>query len=381
MMPCQSLEAVPPLRAAGPFQGMAEPCPAENCEHCGSPLDEHGTCWSCTGGGFPSGSSPVGAAPLEKSELSRVLRRSVGGRAHGAYSLSLQQAEGMAHLREQIESMVEQFNASPQTKNSVKMSSERNAIKLLPHLGPTKAAIASVAQEFLSLGRSVGESSLYISKVHPRVGRLSSLVIEVYVPDGRTVDVLVNGRRREFKYQSEGLYRRLRVPVYCWDEGAFLELNNAVLCAGRYPAKRMRAVGPKFLLVLPERTFELFKILEEAKLSGAIPAGELVVDPINVVRKYSVAKLPFTERLLRATGYLNAVNGRYSAILRQKLRYGNGRMPRKLAEEALIEACHREVPGSVCEMVVQRYHLKPSEVSSLLLLPELDAWRRMDAVS
>jgi hypothetical protein len=318
---------------------------------------------------------------LEKSELSRVLRRSVGGRAHGAYSLSLQQAEGMAHLREQIESMVEQFNASPQTKNSVKMSSERNAIKLLPHLGPTKAAIAAVAQEFLSLGRSVGESSLYISRVHPRVGRLSSLVIEVYVPDGGTVEVLVNGRRREFKSQSEGLYRRLRIPVYCWDEGAVLDLGNAVLCAGRYPAKRMRAVGPKFLLVLPERTFELFKILEEAKLSGAIPAVELVVDPINVVRKYSVGKLPFTERLLRATGYLNAVNGRYSAILRQKLTHGNGRMPRKLAEEALIEACHREVPGSVCEMVVQRYHLKPSEVSSLLLLPELDAWRRMDAVS
>jgi hypothetical protein len=97
---------------------------------------------------------------------------------------------------------------------------------------------------------------------------------------------------------------------------------------GCYPAKRMGAVGPRFILVLPERTFELFKILEEAKLSGAIPAGELVIDPISAVRKYSVAKLPFTERLLRATGYLNTVNGRYSAILRRKLRNGNGSMPR-----------------------------------------------------
>jgi hypothetical protein len=35
----------------------------------------------------------------------------------------------------------------------------------------------------------------------------------------------------------------------------------------------------------------------------------------------------------------------------------------------------------VVELVVKRYHLKPSEVSSLLLIPELDAWRRMDAVS
>jgi hypothetical protein len=256
----------------------------------------------------------------------------------------MQQAEGMSHLRDEIDSMVEQFNASPQTKNSVKQSAERNAIKLLPHLGPTKSAIASVAQEFLSLGRSVAEASFFVSRVHPRVGRLSSLVIEVYAPDGGTVDVLVNGRKREFKSQSEGLYRRLRIPVYCWDEGAVMELGNAVLCAGRYPAKRMRAVGSKFLLFLPEKTFELFKILEEARLSGAIPVGELVIDPINVVRKYSVAKLPFTERLLRATGYLNAVNGRYSAILRQNLRYGNGRMPRKLAEEALIEACTEKFP-------------------------------------
>ena len=53
-------------------------------------------------------------------------------------------------------------------------------------------------------------------------------------------------------------------------------------------------------------------------------------------------------------------------------------MPRKLAEEALTEACHREVPGSVSDLVVKRYRLKPSEMSSLLLLPELDAWRRMD---
>jgi hypothetical protein len=353
--------------------------PPELCEECGSPL-ENGLCASC-GIGFNEGGGPVGAAPLDRQELSSVLGRWVGGRAHGSYSLSMQQEERMAPLRKEIESLVEQFNASPQTKNSVKMSSERNAVKLLPHLGPTKAAIASVAQEFLSLGRSVGEASLSISKVHPKIGRLSSLVVEVYVPEGGTVDVLVNGRKREFKFQSQGLYLRLRIPVYCWDEGAVLELKNAVVCAGCYPTKRMRAVGHKFILVLPEKTFELFKVLEEAKLSGAIPAPELAVDRINVVRKYSIAKLPFTEKFLRETGYLNTVNARYSTILRQRLRNGRGRMPRKLAEEALIEACYKEVPGSVGDLVVMRYHLKPSEVSSLLLLPELEAWERMDTVS
>ncbi len=355
--------------------------PIDACEECGSPL-EAGSCRSC-GMGFSEGTGPVGAAPLDKQELSSLLGRWVGSRAHGSYSLSMQQEERKAPIRKEIESLVEQFNASPQTKNSVKMSSERNAVKLLPHLGPTKAAIASVAQEFLSLGRSVGEASLFISKVHPKIGRLSSLVLEVYAPETEgEVYVLFNGRNRAFKSQSQGSYRRLRIPVYCWDAGTVMELCNAVLCAGCYPAKRMKVVGPsKFMLVLPEKTFQLFKILEEAKLSGAIPAGELAIDPVNVVRKYSVAKLPLTQKLLRATGLLNAVNGRYSAILRQRLRNGKGRMPRKLAEEALIEACHSEVPFSVCEMVVKKYHLKPEEVSSLLLLPELDAWRRMDAVS
>ena len=252
---------------------MPGPGQAELCEQCGSPLDESGLCWSCSGGGFQSGSSPVGAAPLEKSELAKVLGRGIGDKAHGAYSLSMQQAEGMSHLREEIESMVEQFNASPQTKNSVKQSSERNAVKLLPDLGPTKAAIASVAQEFLSLGRSMAEASFYISRVHPRVGRLSSLVLEVYAPDeGRAVDVLVNCRKREFKSYSDGLYRRLRIPVYCWDGGAVVELQNAVLCEGGYPAKRMRLLGPsKFVLVLPERTFQLFKILEGGEALGLDP--------------------------------------------------------------------------------------------------------------
>jgi hypothetical protein len=355
--------------------------PVDFCEECGSPL-ENGLCGSC-GIGFSEGAGPAGAAPLDRQELSSVLGRWVGSRAHGSYSLSMQQEERMAPIRKEIESLVEQFNASPQTKNSVKMGSERNAVKLLPHLGPTKAAIAAVAQEFLSLGRSVSEASLSISKVHPKIGRLSSLVVEVYAPEAEgDVDVLVNGRKRGFKSYSEGSYRRLRIPVYCWDGGAVMELGNAVLCAGCYPAKRMKVVGPsKFMLVLPEKTFQLFKILEEAKLSGAIPAAELVIDPINVVRKYSVAKLPFTEKFLRETGYLNTVNARYSAILRQRLRNGKGRMPRKLAEEALIEACYKEVPSSVGDLVVMRYHLKPSEVSSLLLLPELEAWERMDAVS
>jgi len=347
----------------------------ELCEHCGSPLDESGLCWSCSGGGFQSGSSPVGTAPLDKGELSKVLGRGVGDRALGAYSLSLQQAETMAHLRDEIDALVERSNASPEAKNSVKRSSERRAVKLLPHLGPTKAAIASVAQEFLGLGRSISEVSLFVARVHPRMASLTSLVLGVYVPDGTDVEVLVNGRKRDFKCYSQGLYRRLRIPVYCWDAGATVEMRNALLCRGEYPAKRMRLTGlSKFMLVLPERTFQLFKVLEEAKLSGVISEAELA-DSVRFSRKYSIARLPFTERFLRETGYLNVVNASYSAILRQELRNGRGRSPKKLAEEALIEACSRSVPDFVSDLVVKKYRLKPSKMRSLVILPELAAWQ------
>ena len=348
------------------------------CEECGAPLQD-GFCFNC-GDGFREGASPVGAAPLDRSDLSKVLRRPVGPRAHGSYALSMQQDEKMAPLRKQIELLVEQFNASPQTKNSVKQISERNAVKLLPDLGPTKAAVASVAQEFLSLGRTMAEASFYVARIHPRVGRLSSLVLEVYAPSaGGEVEVLVSSRKREFKSCADDPYKKLRIPVYCWDDAAVVELRNAFLCEDGYPAKRVKVLAPsRFALTLPERTFQLFKILKEAKLSGLIPAGGLSVDPVSVARKYSVARLPFTERFLRETGYLNRVNARYTALLRQKLANGNGRMPRKLAEEALTEACHAEVPQFVSDQVVKRYRLKPSEMSSLIVLSEFDAWQRMD---
>jgi len=368
--------ASPPLKAIESFPRMVEPGQAELCEHCGSPLDESGLCWSCAGGGFQSGSSPVGTAPLDKGELSKVLRRGVGDRALGAYSLSLQQAETMARLRDEIAALVEHSNASPEIKNSVKRNSERRAVKLLPHLGPAKAAIASVSQEFLSLGRTIGEVSLFVAQVHPRIAGLSSLLLGVFVPDeGADVEVLVNGRKRDFKCYSEGLYRRLRVPVYCWDAGATVELRNALLCRGEYPAKRMRLAGPsKFVLVLPERTFQLFKVLEEANLSGAISEAELA-DSLRFSRKYSIARLPFTERFLRETGYLNVVNASYTTILRRELRNGRGRSPKKLAEEALVEACSKTVPDFLTELIVRKYRLKASRIRSLVVLPELAAWQ------
>jgi len=229
----------------------------------------------------------------------------------------------------------------------------------------------------------MAEVSFFVARRHPRVGRIGSLLLTAYAPDeAGAPDVLVNSRHRDFKSYPDGLYLRLRVPIYCWDSGAVVELRNAVLCRRGYPSKNTRLYGPsRFALVIPERTFQLFKILEEAKLSGTMQNSESGIDPATVARKYSVAKLTFTERFLRETGYLNRVSARYGAILRQRLADGKGRMPRKLAEEALIEACNREVPCFVAELIVRKYRLKPTEMSSLIVLPELEGWQRLDAVS
>jgi hypothetical protein len=98
-------------------------------------------------------------------------------------------------------------------------------------------------------------------------------------------------------------------------------------------------------------------------------------ETLRFSRKYSIARLPFTERFLRETGYLNVVNASYSAILRRELRNGRGRSPKKLAEEALIEASTKSVPDFVAELIVKKYRLKPSKMRSLVIRSELAAWQ------
>ena len=200
--------------------GAAHEGELDLCEECGSPLQD-GFCASC-GGGFHDGASPVGSAPLDRSDLSKVLRRPVGSRAHGSYALSMQQEEGMAPLRKQIELMVEQFGASPAVKAAVKLNAERLAVKIMREIGPTKAAIATVAQEFLRQGRNLAEVSAFIANVHPRMDRLKDLVVEVYSAPESEIQVLVDGRNRPFVSYSDGLYRELRIPFFVSDGGALV---------------------------------------------------------------------------------------------------------------------------------------------------------------
>ncbi|MDA4133113.1 MAG: hypothetical protein OK454_08330 [Thaumarchaeota archaeon] len=341
------------------------------CEECGSPLQD-GFCASC-GGGFHDGASPVGSAPLDRSDLSKVLRRPVGPRAHGSYALSMQQEEGMAPLRKQIELLVEQFSASPAVKAAVKQNAERLAVKIMREIGPTKAAIASVAQEFLRQGRNLAEVSAFIANVHPRIDRLKDLVVEVYSTPDSEIQVLVDGRDRPFVSYSDGLYRELRIPFFVSDSGALVEVKNAVLTRSGYDSRRVRPLGPsEFELRASERSFELFKLLEEAKLSGGL---SLANDPKAIARKYSISKLPLTEELLRGTNLLPAVSAEYMTRLAEKLKDGRGRSPKKLAEEALVEACSAVVPEFVGREMTERYHLKPSHVRSLVVLPELGRWQ------
>jgi hypothetical protein len=341
------------------------------CEECGSPLED-GICRSC-GTGFSDGASPVGAAPLGRGELSRVLGRQVGARAHGSYALSMQQEEGMATLRRHIERLVEQFSASPELKAVVKQNAERLAVKVMREIGPTKAAIASVAQEFLRQGRTVAEVSSFIANVHPRIGRLKDLLVEVSPASGDEIRVLVEGRDRPFVSHSAGFYRRLRIPFFVSDSGALVEVKNAVLTRNGYDGRRIRPLGAsQFELRANERSFELFKLLEEAKLSGGLVPAD---DPKTIARRYSISKLPLTEELLRATSLLPAVSAEYMTRLTEKLKDGRGRSPKKLAEEALLEACSAVVPEFLSAEMAERHHLKPSHLRSLVVLPELGGWQ------
>jgi hypothetical protein len=344
------------------------------CEDCGSPLQD-GSCPSC-GVGFSDGASPVGAAPLGRGELSRVLGRPIGARAHGSYALSMQQEKGMGPLRKQIDSLVERFSASPEVKAAVKHNAERLAVKMMREIGPTKAAIASVAQEFLGRGRNLTEVSYSIGEVHPKMGRLKDLVVEVYPAPGGEVGVLVDARDRPFRSYHKGAYRTLRIPLFVSDGAALVELRDAVLTRNGYDGKRVRLLGPSHLEVRAyERSFELFKLLEEARLSGGL--ADSAEDPKALVRKYSISKLPLTEELLRGANLLPAVSAEYMARLAIKVKDGRGRSPRKLAEEALLEACSALVPGFVSDAMCERYRLKPSRLRSLIVLPELAAgWQR-----
>jgi hypothetical protein len=268
---------------------------------------------------------------------------------------------------------VEQFNASPEAKAAAKQNAETLAVKVMGELGPTKAAIASVALVFIAQGRNLREVSSCISMVHPSIDRLSDIIVEVRQETEDDIRALVDGRDRSFKSYSHGFYRRLRIPVFASDGNALIELRGATLTRKGYDPKRAEPKGPSELEVrADESNFELFKILEEARLSGR--AGVAGTDQGAMLRKYSISKLRLTERLLREAGVLRKVSGEYVQLLTEAVGDGGGRSPRKLAEEALVEACENVVPEHLRSSLWQKYHLKASGMNSLVVVSELAAW-------
>ena len=355
---------------SAPRAGDGEPL--ELCEECGSPLAD-GLCQNCVPA-FRDGTGPTGTAPMTRGELRDLLDRNTGQRTYGSLVLSMQQEEGMAPLRKEIDLLVERFNASPEVKAAARQSAERLAVRLMDEIGPTKAAIAAVAQVFIAQGRNLRETSSCISMIHPAIDRLGDLIVEVYLGPKGDVRVLVDGRDRPFKSYSNGIYRKLRVPLFASDVGALVELKGARLTRKGYDPKRVEPLGPsEFQVSADERNFELFKILEEARLSGgAAVAG---TDQNAMFRKYSISKLRLTERLLREAGLLQRVSAEYARLYARAVDDGRGRSPRKLAEEALIEACESVVPRCRVNSLWQKYHLKGSGMKSLVVMSELAAWQ------
>jgi hypothetical protein len=286
----------------------------------------------------------------------------------------MQQEEGMAPLRREIDLLVERFGAPPEAKATVKRNAERLALGIVDELGPTKAAIASVAQEFLRLGRSMTDVSSRIAEVHPGIDSLKDLVIEVYAEPGGEVCVLVNGRARPHSSYGAGLFLKVRIPVFASDAGAIVELRGAHLTRGGYDARRVEPQGPaEFIIRMDDTSFELFKVLEKARLAGGLSDSGALESA--ALRKYSISKLPLTETLLREAGLINEVGAEYAKRFARKVANGHGRSPRKLAEEALQEACERVVPLSLSDLLVSKYRLKPSALEFLLVTSEpADYW-------
>lgn len=342
--------------------------PLELCEECGSPLTD-GACPVC-GSGFREGAGPTGTAPMSRRELSGLLDRSAGERTYGSLVLSMQQEEGMAPLRKEIDLLVEQFSASPEMKASVKQSAERLAVKVMGDIGPTKAAIASVAQEFLRQGRSMAEVSSTIARIHSGMDRVKDAIVEVGpLQSIENVVVLVDGSRRPFSSEKLGLHHRLRIPIFASDDGRLLEFTGTSVTKSGYDSKRLTrgASWSEFTISVDERNFELFKVLKEARLAG-LPGS--AADLSASFRKFSISKLPLTEQLLKESGLFNEVSAEYAKRYATKAVDGRGRSPRKLAEDALVEACEEVVPESLSDLMVSRYKLKPSAIRSLLVKKE-----------
>ena len=280
----------------------------------------------------------------------------------------------MAPLRREIESLVERFNASAEVKRAAKQNAEKLVIKVMDDLGPTKAAIASVAQFFISQGRNFAEVSFCISQVHPAMDRLGDLLLEIYPETTGEIKLLVGGRNRPFKLYSNGIYRKLRIALFASDRNSLFELRNARLTQAGYDDKRVEPLGPsEFRVKADESNFELFKVIEEAAFSGKIATWG--ADRGALMRKYSLSKLPLTQRLLRDAGLLRQAIGEFVRVLGQDVADSGGRSPKKLAEEALFEACERVVPPCLSSSIPRKYHLRQSSVKSLVVRSELAAWR------
>ena len=307
---------------------------------------------------------------MSRRELSDLLDRSAGQKTYGSLVLSMQQEEGMAPLRKEIGLLVEQFAASPELKASVKQNAEHLAMKVISEIGPTKAAVASVSQEFLRQGRSMAEVSSCVARIHVGMDRVKDAVVQVGpLNDVGDVYVLVDGRERPFASMKDGLYYKLRVPVFAFDDAKLLEFRGTAVTKGGYDPKRMvpMASWSEFQIRVEERNFELFKVLKEARLAGLPGSAE---DLSASLRKYSISKLPCTDLLLKEAGLFNEVSTEYAKRYGTKAVDGRGKSPRKLAEEALLEACEAVVPQSLSDLMVTKLFLKPAQVRFLLVRAE-----------
>jgi hypothetical protein len=240
-------------------------------------------------------------------------------------------------LSRKVEVLVSQFEVSPEVRSRISQQATSEACRLVKggDLSADRAAVASVAQEFLRLGWDLASITKRISSIRPWVARTGSVEVMVRSKRGQKVRVLVDGipRRHRSLVQGPSLWT-LVIPLYLMDQGALLRLvgvDAVYQCQEEgFLIKERRA---SFRVSVQPRSFELFKLLKEC----CIDIGDSQVDreTATLVRRYSLDKLSRTSELLRGLGCHRAFNEVFVSLFLRKLSTEHGRTPRILAEEAL----------------------------------------------
>jgi len=339
---------------------------AEHCDICGYPLEEDGSCWNCSKKNtYLESSSPVHPV-LTQREVSEIVGEPVGNKRYRA----LQPQPDGTNLHIQIDRLASQFGFSEEVRKRIVTEAEPLAARLVDDRllnekfeSPKAAAVAVALVLTRQYRMTLKEVTMGLSRVQRDLGRLSDLHFKIQASmktkmemkmNGRPEDVkvFVNGERRKVRMKLEGgPYAWVDVPIFVEDNHAKVRVEGGTILLTDGPQqKQYEVLGPHELRVkTTKESYVLFRFMKKAAALGiGCPSSSLPshLDPEELAKKHPITKLTFTQQLVRAAGVsIWGLQDRYRQILTRKMKDCPGRSPRKLAEEAVREACREAWEG------------------------------------